>query len=157
MAKREFVEKEDIKRSLYPVMNHLSAVDTIVNTCKTYTEKDIVMPYLKELTDKMKERDDDNGGEPLNAVDKGYHLACEHLYKEIDGLFSHDVGGAEDTITIPREEVKQFILNIQKIKDDHNDEKIKAPINYGTICGVLIEGYRLLEKYKKKEGGAENE
>jgi hypothetical protein len=157
MAKREFVEKNDLKNTLLPVEGHMSAVDMIINRCNVLTEEDIVKPYLEQLKRKMKENDEDNGGEPLNMVDKGYHLACEHLYKEIDELFSNDVGGDEDTITIPREEVKQFILNIQKIKDDHNDEKIKAPINYGTICGILIEGYRLLEKYEKKEGGAKNE
>ncbi len=35
----------------------------------------------------MKKRDADNGGEPLNAVDRGYHLAVEHLKEEIDNLF----------------------------------------------------------------------
>lgn len=44
---------------------------------------EIVKPFFDELKRKMKERDDDNGGEPLNAVDRGYHLACEHLYQEI--------------------------------------------------------------------------
>jgi hypothetical protein len=34
----------------------------------------------------MKSRDEDNGGEPLNAVDRGYHLAFEHLCEEIDSL-----------------------------------------------------------------------
>ena len=47
---------------------------------------EIVKPFFDELKRKMKERDDDNGGEPLNAVDRGYHLACEHLYQEIDEL-----------------------------------------------------------------------
>lgn len=31
---------------------------------------------LDKLIKAMKERDEDNGGEPLNAVDRGYHLAC---------------------------------------------------------------------------------
>ena len=89
MAKREFIEKEDIKRSLYPAMNHMSVVDTLVDRCNVFTEEDIVKPYLELLKQKMKKRDDDNGGEPLNAVDRGYHLACEHLYKEIDELFTY--------------------------------------------------------------------
>ena len=50
---------------------------------------------------------------------------------------------------IPKEEVRQFIENIQKIKDNHNEHG--EPINYGTICGILIEGYRLLDKYCDKE------
>lgn len=88
MAKREFVEKSDLKNTLLPVEGHMSAVDMIINRCNVFTEKDIVMPYLKELANKMKERDEENGGEPLNMVDKGYHLACEHLNEEIDKLFN---------------------------------------------------------------------
>jgi hypothetical protein len=45
-----------------------------------------VNDILEELKMKMKERDDDNGGEPLNMVDKGYHLAFEHLCEEIENL-----------------------------------------------------------------------
>jgi len=37
-----------------------------------------------KLRRRMQVRDDDNGGEPLNAIDKGYHLACKHLFEEID-------------------------------------------------------------------------
>lgn len=43
----------------------------------------IVRTYLYKLRERMQERDEDNGGEPLNAVDKGYHLAVTHLSKEI--------------------------------------------------------------------------
>lgn len=42
--------------------------------------------FSNELKERMKNRDGDNGDEPLNMVDKGYHLAFEHLCKEIDGL-----------------------------------------------------------------------
>lgn len=67
--------------------------------------------------------------------------------------FSNDVwiSSADLSLTvptveaIPKEEVRQFIENIQKIKDNHNE--YGEPINYGTICGILIEGYRLLDKY----------
>lgn len=89
MTKREFVEKNDLKNTLLPMEGHMSVVDAIVNKCNVFTEKDIVMPYLNALKAEMKKRDDDNGGEPLNMVDKGYHLACEHLYKEIDKLFTY--------------------------------------------------------------------
>lgn len=37
-----------------------------------------------KLLQAMKNRDADNGGEPLNAIDRGYHLAVEHLQIEID-------------------------------------------------------------------------
>ena len=49
---------------------------------------------------------------------------------------------------IPKEEERQFIESIQKIKDNHNEHG--EPINYGTICGILIEGYRLLGKYMER-------
>lgn len=42
------------------------------------------------LIQKMKERDEDNGGYPLNAVDTGYHLAVTHLIKEIDNLLKEN-------------------------------------------------------------------
>ena len=44
--------------------------------------------FSDELKGRMKNRDEDNGGEPLNAVDRGYHLAFEHLCKEIDSLLA---------------------------------------------------------------------
>ena len=37
---------------------------------------------LTKLINAMKERNDDNGGEPLNAVDRGYDLAYQHMVKE---------------------------------------------------------------------------
>lgn len=37
---------------------------------------------LDKLIRAMKERNDDNGGEPLNAVDRGYDLAFQHMVKE---------------------------------------------------------------------------
>lgn len=44
---------------------------------------------------------------------------------------------------IPRERLKEFVLNIQEIKDAHNENG--EPINYGTICGILIDGYERLK------------
>ena len=37
---------------------------------------------LDKLIRTMKERNDDNGGEPLNAVDRGYDLAFQHMIEE---------------------------------------------------------------------------
>ena len=37
---------------------------------------------LDKLIRAMKERNDDNGGEPLNAVDRGYDLAYQHMIEE---------------------------------------------------------------------------
>lgn len=45
---------------------------------------------LDKLIRAMKDRDKDNGGEPLNAVDRGYHLAYEHLCEEIDNLLKEN-------------------------------------------------------------------
>ena len=45
---------------------------------------------LNIIKARMKERDKDNGGEPLNAVDRGYHLAYEHLCEEIDNLLKEN-------------------------------------------------------------------
>ena len=46
--------------------------------------------FLNRLKVRMKERDEDNGGEPLNAVDRGYHLAYKHLCEEIDNLLKEN-------------------------------------------------------------------
>ena len=37
---------------------------------------------LDALIRAMKERNEDNGGEPLNAVDRGYDLAYQHMVEE---------------------------------------------------------------------------
>ena len=60
------------------------------------------------------------------------YLGCSK--KQIDDIETVDV--------IPREKVIKFISNIQKIKDEHNENG--TPINYGTICGILIEGWKLV-------------
>ena len=69
-----------------------------------------------------------------NTVDA--HDTSEKDYTQIDDGGMHEV--------IPKEEVKAFVSRIQKIKDDHNEKG--APINYGTICGILIDGYKLLKE-----------
>lgn len=51
---------------------------------------------LDKLIKAMKERDKDNGGEPLNAVDRGYHLAYEHLCEEIDNLLKENKNADSD-------------------------------------------------------------
>ena len=51
---------------------------------------------LNRLKVRMKDRDEDNGGEPLNAVDRGYHLAYEHLCGEIDNLLKEVENGNDD-------------------------------------------------------------
>ena len=78
---------------------------------------------------------------------KGIHYGLLH---GVDNILD-DVKLIE---AIPKEEVRQFIENIQKIKDNHNE--YDEPINYGTICGILIEGYRLLDKYREGKDGDDN-
>lgn len=83
----------------------------------------------------------------------------KYLFKTESGAFpksewfikADDLFSAPTVEAIPKEEVRQFIENIQKIKDNHNE--YGEPINYGTICGILIEGYRLLDKYRKGKDG----
>lgn len=50
---------------------------------------------LDSLIQTMKERNDDNGGEPLNAVDRGYDLAFQHMVKEAKEcvIIEADAGG----------------------------------------------------------------
>lgn len=48
---------------------------------------------------------------------------------------------SEDCIS--RAEVQKFVSYIQSIKDSHNEED--TPINYGTICDLVIRGWKLVE------------
>ena len=93
----------------------------------------------------------------------GRMIDADVLRKEVYSWGMNDyepsdfIDAIDDALTveaIPKEEVRQFIENIQKIKDNHNE--YGEPINYGTICGILIEGYRLLDKYKESKDGNDN-
>ena len=88
--------------------------------CLTNTAKYYDMPQADEWT-------------------KGIHYGLLH---GVDNILDN----VPTVEAIPKEEVRQFIQSIQKIKDNHNE--YGEPINYGTICGILIEGYRLLNKYR---------
>lgn len=48
---------------------------------------------------------------------------------------------SEDCIS--RAEVQKFVSYIQSIKDSHNEQD--TPINYGTICDLVIRGWKLME------------
>lgn len=45
---------------------------------------------------------------------------------------------------ISRQAVEEFVEYIQTIKDKHNEDG--SPINYGTICDLVIRGYELVER-----------
>ena len=53
-----------------------------------------MVAMLDKLMRKMKERDEDNSGKPLNVIDQGYHLAYEHLCEEIDNLLKENEDGS---------------------------------------------------------------
>jgi TPR repeat protein len=42
--------------------------------------------------------------------------------------------------------VRGYVSNIQAIKDAHNTEQL--PINYGTICTITANGWKLIEELK---------
>lgn len=93
--KRELITREDALMALTGNFDLGVTINQYTLNCQKHIkainaipEKEIVKPYFEELKRIMKERDDDNGGEPLNTVDRGYHLAYEHLCNEIDKLLS---------------------------------------------------------------------
>ena len=45
--------------------------------------------------------------------------------------------------------VKDYVSSIQAIKDAHNTDKLL--INYGTICAITLNGWKLLEGLKKSD------
>ena len=57
-----------------------------IDNAKVVTEKEIVKSYFELLKQVMKERNEDNGGEPLNAIDKGYDLAFQHMCLEMNKI-----------------------------------------------------------------------
>lgn len=73
------IPEEDYKRLVYMDIFRLQG----------YIKNGVALPKrhgrigdLDQLIQTMKERNDDNGGEPLNAVDRGYDLAYQHMVKE---------------------------------------------------------------------------
>lgn len=70
------IPEEDYKRLVYMDIFRLQG----------YIKKGVALPKrhgrigdLDQLIQTMKELNDDNGGEPLNAVDRGYDLAYQHM------------------------------------------------------------------------------
>ena len=45
--------------------------------------------------------------------------------------------------------VRGYVSNIQALKDAHNTEQL--PINYGTICTITANGWKLIEELKALE------
>ncbi len=70
------IPEEDYKRLVYMDIFRLQG----------YIKNGVALPKrhgrigdLDQLIQTMKELNDDNGGEPLNAVDRGYDLAYQHM------------------------------------------------------------------------------
>jgi hypothetical protein len=61
------------------------------------------------------------------------------MCKDILDYLENDI--AKDYIS--RQEVREFVNFVQTIKDNHNEKG--SPINYGTICDIVIHGHRLLD------------
>lgn len=61
------------------------------------------------------------------------------MCKDILDYLENDI--AKDYIS--RQEVREFVNFVQTIKDNHNEKG--SPINYGTICDIVIKAYRLLD------------
>lgn len=70
------IPEEDCKRVVYMDIFRLQG----------YIKNGVTLPKrhgrigdLDQIIQTMKELNDDNGGEPLNAVDRGYDLAYQHM------------------------------------------------------------------------------
>jgi hypothetical protein len=61
------------------------------------------------------------------------------MCKDILDYLENDI--AKDYIS--RQEVREFVNFVQTIKDNHNEKG--SPINYGTICDIVIKAHRLLD------------
>lgn len=88
-----------------------------------------------------------NSGEILQCN----HVSRNNLLNYIEGLPSIQPTAKENLVVencISREAVKEFVEYIQTIKDKHNVEG--SPINYGTICDLVIRGWKLVESEDKE-------
>lgn len=75
-------------------------------------------------------------------IDNEYEHSPWNLL-QICNNFNILIGEKPRTDVISRQAVKEFVEYIQTIKDKHNDEG--SPINYGTICDLVIRGWKLVE------------
>lgn len=70
--------KEQVDKRDYPDMQIGRAIADGIPLSKGHGR----IGDLDKLIKAMKERNDDNGGEPLNNVDQGYDLAFQHMIEE---------------------------------------------------------------------------
>ncbi len=78
-----------------------------------------------------------NDNQPISDLYYALDMAIEALKAE----------PCEDAIS--RQAVIEFVEYIQTIKDRHNEEG--SPINYGTICDIVIRGWELVEAEEVQE------
>lgn len=86
-AKGIIASGKDDKAYFGSTSNDWKVID-FLNEVPIVNEQEIVKPYFERLKQVMKERNEDNGGEPLNGIDKGYDLAFKHMCLEIDKILS---------------------------------------------------------------------
>lgn len=88
----------------------------------TKEEFDALESYFRVLSFRMKERDDDCA-EPKNAVDRGYHLAVEHMKEEMDQILNDLSKQIKDRCNVGQ--LLAFTENDERYKDVVNMEVIK--------------------------------
>ena len=76
---------------------------------------------------------------PLSDKDKLLLKVNKAICNNLKALEQESCGDV-----ISRQLVVEFVEYIQSIKDKHNDEG--SPINYGTICDLVIRGWKLVER-----------
>lgn len=76
------IPEEDYKKIIeYGECDYLRIINAIENGT-LFPKGHGRLGDLDKLIRAMKERNNDNGGEPLNAVDRGYDLAFQHIIEE---------------------------------------------------------------------------
>ena len=61
-----------------------------------------------------------------------------------DGMYLINWAKKEEKPEINRDTFKEYVEFIQDIKARHLDDREACPINYGTLCDILIKGYKML-------------
>lgn len=105
-----------------------------MNYCKSYCEEKGISTSILSDAQSTLYHIAENMRMSKSISEDGY----EHFQQAIKALKQEP---CEDAVS--RKEVRKFVDYVQSIKDKHN--LVGSPINYGTICDIVIIAHKLLD------------
>ena len=149
MTKEEMIEKTKWKiHVIQTTNNHTNDLDyyqSILSVLEQQQKDEDIEAEVIENALKIKKPCEKNTLDGLFKNIKKWEF--EEEVEEIDFVQEHKkipvTLNLEPCDTISREAVREFVERIQTIKDSHNENG--TPINYGTICDLVIQGWKLMK------------